>query len=932
MRRRLVPLAVAAVLALPLAPPAMAAPTAPNSAINTAATNAAAAVNQVADLVSSHPASVTAKKNKKKKVKKVTLKANHKQVGVDGIVKLSGQVKPKQKAHVGFQQKFPGSTKWYGAGTKVTKKSGKASVKVQLGKKGTFKYRMFDKKKKSRVVSVQAVPTPGPGPTPPPPPPPPPVEPKNVTADWPDGQLSQDKQYYVPVTVDPAVNVQVRLQENSGNGWDDLYGGANDTGGDGTVKLVMSVPDTGDVKLRVAVTGFPEVKSEVVTRNFTDEGDALFAVPLKLPNKTGQIVKAQEYPLTYPTLKLPNPIDPTQPLVLPQVGDPAAGPPKCVTDGTARADCPIPGKQYRIMYTTERWYPNQNGGGSVQNGTVAATGLLFVPPGVKDNAPVVVWAHPTLGQEDKCSISRGTGSIPSTNGATGQTTMGPGGMDINLTDVVFFLDQMLQEGYVVVMPDYLGIAVDSLDINQNLKTYAVGPQEARDVYYAAQALQDGAKNGRGWPGLSQAGKRFIVAGHSQGGHAALWTGASERKDFAQNTGMNLKGVISIAPATDLNKLVDVSWDNQANWVIGPEIIQTWVGYLPQFALQNNTLSNAVDPFGPNPNVLAEYESYCTTQAFAASYKYFPGGLTSEGTPFMKDPNAPANQQAFYNWGQIFNSQTPVIDQGQMNSYPKDMPTQLISGTADQVVLSQVNAAMQENFCDSGADLSAYWTPVATGVANPNPPATDAFQAADHLNVLAFPFANNMGTDANPDYQLAGGRILDFAADRFAGKDQTPDCGKTQTVHTFKNPLQTEKPSWYVFPRVTSYKEYCVTAKICYKIIPQFDANAATFYETNGSPYLPTPAKPVTNSPKGGDTELNPPPAPGKVTLPPAGSTELPTQEGCGFQYVQKSFVSFPENPACYQWGLYPYDKLIYPSAQVGKSWGGKDYPFVPPKP
>lgn len=137
MRRRLVPLAVATVLVLPLAPPAMAAPT--------------STPPQVADLSAANPASVAAKK-KNKKVKKVTLKANHRQVGVDGIVKLSGQVKPKQKAHVGFQQKFPGSTKWYGAGTKVTKKSGKASVKVQLGKKGTFKYRMFDKKKKSRVV------------------------------------------------------------------------------------------------------------------------------------------------------------------------------------------------------------------------------------------------------------------------------------------------------------------------------------------------------------------------------------------------------------------------------------------------------------------------------------------------------------------------------------------------------------------------------------------------------------------------------------------------------------------------------------------------------------------------------------------------------------------------------------------------------------
>ncbi len=860
------------------------------------------------------------KKNKKKRVKKVTLKANHKTVGVDSIVKLSGQVKPKQKAHVGFQQKFPGSKKWQGAGVKVTKKSGKASVKVQLGTKGTFKYRMFDKKKTSKVVKVQAVP----GPTPPPPPPPPPVDPKDVSAQWPDGQLSQDRQYSIPVTVDPAVNVQVRLQSNSGNGWDDLYRGEKNTGKDGQVQLTMSVPDTGDVKLRVAVTNYPDVKSDVVTRSFTDEGDALFAVPLKLPSQTGQIVKAQEYPLDYPTMKLPNPLKEGESLTLPQVGNPASGPPKCVTDGTPRSNCPIPGKQYRIMYTTERWYPDDSGGGSVQNGTVAATGLLFVPPDVKANAPVVVWAHPTLGQEDKCSISRGTGNIPSKNGATGQTTMGPGGMDINLTDVVFFLDQMLKAGYIVVMPDYLGIAVDSLDINQNLKTYVVGPQEARDVYYAAQSLQDGSKADRGWPGLPQAGSKFIVAGHSQGGHAALWTGISTKKQWAQDTGLDLKGVVSIAPATDLNKLVDVSWDNQANWVIGPEIIQTWLGYLPQFALKNNTLSDAVNPLGPNPNVLAEYESYCTTQAFAASYEYFPGGLTSKGTPFMKDPNAPANQSAFYNWGQIFGAQTPVIDQGQSNSYPTDLPTLLISGTADQVVLSQVNAAMQENFCSAGANLSAYWTPVVTGVANPNPPATDMFQAADHLNVLAFPWTDEVGTGTPAKKQQAGGAILQFAADRFAGTKMTPDCAKRQTTHSALVPgAFANVDSWYVFPGGGG----------------AVDPNKAGFYESGGQPQLPPPANPVTDSAKGERT-LNPAPNTGSVEYVKVLGQDVPrNKSGCGIYMADSGGKpKWIPNPACYQWGLYPYGKLVYSddgASVASGTWGGKNgkgYPFMPPKP
>lgn len=870
---------------------------------------------------------VTAAKKKTKKVKKVTLKANHKKTTVDGIVKLTGQVKPKQKAHVGFQQKFPGSKKWHGAGTKVTKKSGKASVRVQLGKKGTFKYRMVDKKKTSKVVKVQAISRPTP-----PPPPPPPVEPKAVTATWPNGQLAQDKQYSIPVQVRPAVNVQVKLQSNSGSGWDDLYGGSANTGSDGAADLVMSVPATGDVDLRAVVTGFP-VTSDPQTRNFTDKGDALYGVPLKLPNQTGQIVKAQEFPLTYPHLNLPDPLKaktttPDQAahwLTLPQIGTPASGPPECMTKfGTPRADCPIPGKQYRIMYTTERWYPNEDGTGSAKNGTVAATGLLLVPPNVSDNAPVVVWAHPTLGQEDKCSVSRGVDQIEIIDGKTGAKTMGPGGLDINLTDASFFLNQMLEKGYVVVMPDYLGIAVDALDANQTMKTYAVGPQEARDVFFAAQALFDDPRTGRGWPGLltSDSNNKMVVAGHSQGGHAALWTGSSADTNWAKGSGMDLKGVISVAPATDLNKLVDVQWNNQANWVIGPEIIQTWAGYLPVFALQNNTLSDASNPLGPNPGVLDRYEGYCTTQAFAASTEFFPNGLQDpNGVPFMKNPDAPANQQSFSNWGQIFNGQTPVSSASDnvnpkvdANIYPKNMPTQLISGTADQVVLSQVNAAMQENFCSAGVNLAAYWTPVTTGVANPNPPATDAFQAADHLNVLAFPFANNVGTGSTNTYQLAGGTILQFTADRFAGKNLASNCADRQTTHTSVAFTGGIVDTWYIFPKPTSGTS--------------FDANKPGFYQTEGSPKLPNPS---VATPPGGKQVTNGAPALGTVDI------NSISQTGCGFTYEYDPKAPLGKrtysNPNCTQWGLYPYGELIYKGASVdGKTWGGKNYPFVPPTP
>ena len=135
-------------------------------------------------------------------------------------------------------------------------------------------------------------------------------------------------------------------------------------------------------------------------------------------------------------------------------------------------------------------------------------------------------------------------------------------------------------------------------------------------------------------------QQFVVAGHSQGGHAGLWAGI-KANELKQQTGQTLLGVSAIAPATDMNMLVTSQWDRQANWIIGPEVIQTWAGYLPSFAFNNITISDAAI------QNLARYENYCTTQAYAASYEFFPGGLQSDGVAFMKDPNNPDNQKTFF---------------------------------------------------------------------------------------------------------------------------------------------------------------------------------------------------------------------------------------------------------------------------------------------
>jgi hypothetical protein len=263
---------------------------------------------------------------------------------------------------------------------------------------------------------------------------------------------------------------------------------------------------------------------------------------------------------------------------------------------------------------------------------------------------------------------------------------------------------------------------------------------------------------------------------------------------------------------------------------------------------------------------------------------------------MKNPNDPANAAAFYNWSRIFNKMTPVINQNQSNSFPKDVPFELISGTADQIVLAQTNAAMQESFCQANANMTAYWTPVMTGAANPKPPKTDALQAADHLNVLAFPWTNKVGSN----YQLAGGSILQFTAERFAGKPLQRNCADRQSTH--KNLVGVN--TWYVFPAGT-------------------DMSKPAFYEAGGDAALPAPAMPTMT---GGKKELNPAPALGSIKF----VAKLPVNDtGCGTQGI--GLGELKSNPACTQWGLFPYDNLIYDDGSVdNKTWG--TYPYTPQKP
>ena len=140
----------------------------------------------------------------------------------------------------------------------------------------------------------------------------------------------------------------------------------------------------------------------------------------------------------------------------------------------------------------------------------AATGLVFFPDGEAPEGgwPVLAWTHGTTGLAPQCAPSRGGGAPPS-YGVEG----------------------------VLVAPDYIGLGPVG-EVHPYLSAAAEG-HATIDAVAAARSIPE-----------ANAGDEWVVAGVSQGGHAALVTNeqAAERLPEAK-----LLGTVAMAPGAELGQ-------------------------------------------------------------------------------------------------------------------------------------------------------------------------------------------------------------------------------------------------------------------------------------------------------------------------------------------------------------------------------------------
>jgi pimeloyl-ACP methyl ester carboxylesterase len=150
----------------------------------------------------------------------------------------------------------------------------------------------------------------------------------------------------------------------------------------------------------------------------------------------------------------------------------------------------------------------------------AISGSVSLPKGKppKGGWPVITWAHGTTGVADICAPSR-DGLDPSAN--TGETYIN---CDLNA---------WLRAGYAVLRTDYEGLGTPGKH------PYLIGTSEGRsvvDIVAAARQLD---------PNIS---KRYLIAGHSQGGQAALFAAGLAN---SWQPKLRMRGTVAFAPASHI---------------------------------------------------------------------------------------------------------------------------------------------------------------------------------------------------------------------------------------------------------------------------------------------------------------------------------------------------------------------------------------------
>jgi acetyl esterase/lipase len=313
----------------------------------------------------------------------------------------------------------------------------------------------------------------------------------------------------------------------------------------------------------------------------------------------------------------------------------------------------------------------------------AVSALLVVPdgPAPTGGRDVVAWAHPTTGVVPDCA--------PSLQPDWRKTIPG--------------LDLMVKAGWVVVATDYPGLGTPGVH------PYLVGASEARAVLDSVRAARNVKE--------AAAGGRFAVWGHSQGGHAAVFTGQLAGTLAPE---LELVGVAAAAPATALGELLEMDLGTRLGNVLTAEALWSWSRVF------DTSLASVLHPDAIP--VVEKVASDCIRNGVE--------GITafSDSLP-LRDGFLTVKMSAVEPWATIMNENSP-------GATAIRAPVFLSQGTTDPVVRPQVTAVYGGVLCAQGTAVRYLRVP-----------------DEGHIRV-----AFNTAKEA-----------VEWMGDRFAGKPAPDDC-------------------------------------------------------------------------------------------------------------------------------------------------------------
>jgi acetyl esterase/lipase len=303
------------------------------------------------------------------------------------------------------------------------------------------------------------------------------------------------------------------------------------------------------------------------------------------------------------------------------------------------------GNAFRILYRST----------GLNGEPIAVSGAIFIPPAPAPAAgrDVIAWAHPTSGVVESCAPSL----MP------------------DLAGTIWGLADMLARGYVVVATDYPGLGTPGIH------PYLIGVSEGRAVLDSVRAARDLPDAG--------ASNRFAVWGHSQGGHASLYTG-----ELAASYAPDLKlvGVAAAAPATYLIELFDADKSSSAGKELTAMALYAWS------ELYHDPATTLVDAAAMPVFDQLAHDCIESIAEFAA--------IENAEKPLNREPFLKGDPTEIEPWRSIMQKNTP----GQA---PAGAPVFLAQGAADTTVRPEITKQFGEVLCKQGTRVDFILLPGVT---------------------------------------------------------------------------------------------------------------------------------------------------------------------------------------------------------------------------